>query len=163
MQFLRQEYLNVLPFPSPDLPYPGTEPTSSALARESFTTEPPGKPNSPVLHHTQIFIFFRASGQIAQPGIFGGWGWIGQVRRYRRSSQWEDTRGPALAALKAALCSVVHLLTTDGLRPSEREWCLQNTTGRTVGKWLYERAVLINGKEFMCVCVCKDREGQKPR
>jgi len=34
-----------LPFPSPgDLPDPGTEPTSSALASRSFTTEPTRKP-----------------------------------------------------------------------------------------------------------------------
>ena len=45
MGFLRQEYWNESPFPSPgDLPDPGIEPTSPALAGRFFTTEPPGKP-----------------------------------------------------------------------------------------------------------------------
>ena len=45
MEFSSQEYWSGLPFPPPgDLPNPGTEPTSSALAGGFFTTEPPGKP-----------------------------------------------------------------------------------------------------------------------
>ena len=45
VKFLRQEYWSRLPFPSPeDLPKPGIEPKSPALAGEFFTTEPPGKP-----------------------------------------------------------------------------------------------------------------------
>ena len=44
MGFSRQEYWSGLPFPSPeDLPKPGTEFTSPALAGRFFTTEPPGK------------------------------------------------------------------------------------------------------------------------
>ncbi|XP_059731514.1 dynein regulatory complex protein 8 isoform X1 [Bos taurus] len=40
--FSRQEYWSGLPFPSPgDLPNPGTESTSPALAGGFFTTEPP--------------------------------------------------------------------------------------------------------------------------
>jgi len=40
-----QEYWCGLPFPiAGDLPYLGIEPTSSALAGEFCTTEPPGKP-----------------------------------------------------------------------------------------------------------------------
>ena len=47
MGFLRQEYMNGLPFCSPvDLPGPGTEPASPALAGRFFTTEPPGEPTS---------------------------------------------------------------------------------------------------------------------
>ena len=43
--FPRQEYWSRLPFPSPgDLPNPGIEPASPALAGRFFTTEPPGKP-----------------------------------------------------------------------------------------------------------------------
>ena len=43
--FPRQEYWSGLPFPSPgDLPDPGIEPISPALAGGFFTTEPPGKP-----------------------------------------------------------------------------------------------------------------------
>ena len=45
MGFSRQEYWSELLFPSlGDLPYPGIEPASSALAGEFFTIEPPGKP-----------------------------------------------------------------------------------------------------------------------
>ena len=41
--FLRQENWSGLPFPSPgDLPDPGIEPTSPALAGRFFTTEQPG-------------------------------------------------------------------------------------------------------------------------
>ena len=42
MEFSRQEYWNGLPFPSPgDLPDPGIEPVSLALAGGFFTTAPP--------------------------------------------------------------------------------------------------------------------------
>ena len=45
MEFPRQEYWNRLPFSFPgDLPDPGIELTSPALAGRFFTTEPPGKP-----------------------------------------------------------------------------------------------------------------------
>ena len=45
MGFLRQEYWSGLLFPSPgDLPDPGTELMSPALAGRFFATEPPGKP-----------------------------------------------------------------------------------------------------------------------
>ena len=46
MGFPRQEYWSGLPFPSPgDLPNPGTEPESYAIAGGFFTTEPPEKPS----------------------------------------------------------------------------------------------------------------------
>ena len=42
--FSRQEYWNRFPFLPPEcLPYPGIEPSSSALAGRFFATEPPGK------------------------------------------------------------------------------------------------------------------------
>ena len=45
MGFSRQEYWSGLPFLAPgDLPDPGIEPMSPALAGGFFTTEPPGKP-----------------------------------------------------------------------------------------------------------------------
>ena len=45
MGFPRQEYWSGLPFLSPgDLPDPGIESVSPALAGIFFTTEPPGKP-----------------------------------------------------------------------------------------------------------------------
>ena len=44
MGFSRQGYWSGLPFPSPrDLPNPGMESPSPALAGEFLTTEPPGK------------------------------------------------------------------------------------------------------------------------
>ena len=47
MGFSRQEYWSGLPFlPPGDLPDPGIEPTSPALAGRFFIAEPPGKPNS---------------------------------------------------------------------------------------------------------------------
>ena len=47
MAFPRQEYWNGVPSPSPgDLPEPGIEPASPALAGGLFTTEPPGLPMS---------------------------------------------------------------------------------------------------------------------
>ena len=47
MVFLRQEYWSQLSLPSPgDLPDPGTEPMSPALAGELFTTETSGKPQT---------------------------------------------------------------------------------------------------------------------
>ena len=45
MRISRQKYWSGLPFPPPeDLPDPGIEPESPALAGKFFTTEPPGKP-----------------------------------------------------------------------------------------------------------------------
>jgi len=47
--FSRGEYWNGLPFPSPaDLPVPGIKPMSLAFAGGFFTTEPPGKLNTPI-------------------------------------------------------------------------------------------------------------------
>ena len=45
MGFHRQEYWSGLPFPPPgDLPDPGMEPISPALAGRFLTSKPPGKP-----------------------------------------------------------------------------------------------------------------------
>ena len=47
MGFSRQEYWSGLPFSTPgDLPNPGIELASPALAGRFFTTVPPGKPNN---------------------------------------------------------------------------------------------------------------------
>ena len=47
MRFPRQEYWSGLPFPFlGDLPDPGMEPVSTALADGFFTTEPPRKPDN---------------------------------------------------------------------------------------------------------------------
>ena len=45
IEFYRQKYFSVLPFPTPGgLPDPGIEPTSPMSAGRFFTTEPRGKP-----------------------------------------------------------------------------------------------------------------------
>ena len=45
MGFSRQAYWSGLPFPTPaDLPDPGIEPVSPALAGGFFTADPPGEP-----------------------------------------------------------------------------------------------------------------------
>ena len=49
MGFSRQEYWSGLPIPSPrDLPDPGIESRSPALQADALTSEPPGKPKSPL-------------------------------------------------------------------------------------------------------------------
>ena len=49
MGFSRLEYWHWLPFPAPgDLPNPGIEPMSSALAGGFFTPEPPGRPEKTI-------------------------------------------------------------------------------------------------------------------
>ena len=54
MGFPRQEYWSGLLFPSlEDLPNPGIEPASPALAGGFFTIEPPGKPTLPILPSKQ--------------------------------------------------------------------------------------------------------------
>ena len=46
MRFSRKDYWSGLPCPPPeDLPNPGIEPGSPAFQVDSFTIEPPGKPN----------------------------------------------------------------------------------------------------------------------
>ena len=51
IRFPSQEYCRGLPFPPPgDLPDPGIESPSPALAGRFFTAEPPGKPPSEIKH-----------------------------------------------------------------------------------------------------------------
>ena len=63
MEFSRQKYESGLPFPtSEDLPDPGIEPASPALADGFFTTLPPEKPNFSstnlnLLQRSQILAF----------------------------------------------------------------------------------------------------------
>ena len=55
MGFSRQQYWSGLPFPSPgDLPNPGIEPMSLALADGFFTTEPPRKPQEYIYGYKNI-------------------------------------------------------------------------------------------------------------
>ena len=79
MGFPRQEYWSGLPFPSPeDLPYPGIEPVSPALAGGLFTTEPPEmSPNS-----------FIQSLKVSTQTCCGGPGMSAcQTRRRRREGE----------------------------------------------------------------------------
>ena len=58
MEVFRQEYWSGLPFPTPgDLPDPGIEPGSPALAGRIFTTVPPGNPNTLAIYEGGIIIF----------------------------------------------------------------------------------------------------------
>ena len=74
MGFPRQEYWSGLPLPSPrDLPDPGIEPMSPALAGGFFATEPPGKPEEYSVVHTRIHtnrIFFIHSSVNGHLGYF---------------------------------------------------------------------------------------------
>ena len=48
MEFFMKEYCSELPFASPgDLPDPGIEPASAALASKFYTNEPPRNPHKP--------------------------------------------------------------------------------------------------------------------
>ena len=63
MEFSRQEYWSVLPFPSPGtLPNPGIEPRSPALQATSLPSEPSGKPKIQGKKRkecfTSLFFFF---------------------------------------------------------------------------------------------------------
>ena len=56
--FLRPEYWSTLSFPSPvDFPNPGIEPTSPALARGFFTTDPQEKPSLKLAEIILIYVF----------------------------------------------------------------------------------------------------------
>ena len=62
MELSRQEYWSGWPCPSPgDLPDPGIEPTSPALADRSFITEPPGKTMCQELCHMFYSSFINES------------------------------------------------------------------------------------------------------
>ena len=66
MGFPRQEYWSGLPFPSPgDLPNPGIEPRSPALAGGFFTTEPPGKPPLVTIFLFPSALFFHVTCALA--------------------------------------------------------------------------------------------------
>ena len=74
--FFRQEYWNGLPFPSPwDLPDPGIELVSPALAGGFFTTEPPGKPT--VLLYSAFFHLraFSLNIKYSQAILRYAWNW----------------------------------------------------------------------------------------
>ena len=50
MEFSRQEYWSVLPFPPPgNLPNPGIKARTPALQADSLPSEPPGKPEANII------------------------------------------------------------------------------------------------------------------
>ena len=60
MELSRQEYWSRLPFPSPgDLPNPGIEPASPALAGGFFTPEPQGKDIQIMLFYIKSILIVR--------------------------------------------------------------------------------------------------------
>ena len=66
MGFPRQKYWGGLPFPSPgDLPNPGIEPTSPALAGGFSTTEPPGKPSGKYSSNLTKLTQFKPPGMMS--------------------------------------------------------------------------------------------------
>ena len=61
MEFSRQEYWSGFRFPSPgDLPDPGIEPASSALAGRFFTAEPPGEPLDSLPYIKQNYLYIKS-------------------------------------------------------------------------------------------------------
>ena len=85
MGFSRQEYWSELPFPPPgDLPDPGLEPESPALASRFFTTEPPGKPSVYALW----VVIPKKSYLLEKTLMLGGIG--GRKRRGRQRMRWLD-------------------------------------------------------------------------
>ena len=70
MGFSRQEYWNLLPFPSPgDLPEPGIEPGSPELQGRFFTAEPPGSPKSvcvTIIYDTSLACLGRRNKVVVQ-------------------------------------------------------------------------------------------------
>ena len=69
MVFSRQKYWSGLPFPSPgDLPEPGIEPASPALAGGFSTTEPPGNPKNINEENSKIQMK-KASNPSLTPGL----------------------------------------------------------------------------------------------
>ena len=85
MGFCRQEYWSELPFPPPgDLPDPGFEPESPALASRFFTTEPPGKPSVYALW----VVIPKKSYLLEKTLMLGGIG--GRRRRGRQRMRWLD-------------------------------------------------------------------------
>ena len=76
MGFSRQEHWRGLPFPPPgDLPNPGIEPSSPALAGGFFTTEPHGKPVPYFKRHHLINFsgtFLRAEVVFVPPPLHKG-------------------------------------------------------------------------------------------
>ena len=67
MGFFRQEYLDVLPFPSPgDLPNPGIEPRSPAFEADSLPTEIWGKIHKIMPHYYSLpsFLWLAESSKV---------------------------------------------------------------------------------------------------
>ena len=86
MGFPRQEYCSGLPFPSPgDLPDPGIEPASPALAGGFFPTETPRTPG----HLTQVLI--RLEKLLLVP-LLSGEAWSGPFLPLDSDGDWGGVR-----------------------------------------------------------------------
>ena len=83
IKFSRQEYWSRLPFPSPrDLPDPGIEPTSPALAGGFFTTAKPGKSlwDLEKLNNSPNYMLSR-NGNICVLQQAAHWAWVLNLTR----------------------------------------------------------------------------------
>ena len=95
MGFPRQEYWSGLPFLSlGDLPVPGIEPASPALAGRFFTTEPPGKPLGVLQWSSNAWMNHAVNGKVNQGWRSSKQGLLQQ--QGRRRCMWTITRKRSL-------------------------------------------------------------------
>ena len=119
LEFSQQGYYSGLPFPTPgNLPNPGIEPVSPALAGGFFTTEPPGKPRLSNL-----------------PSIRRGWRWVSSLdlpgTQSPASKQGIQSPGaPPALSFVSTLCT--HILSPHLLMPSVS--CFPHLTWSTQGR-----------------------------
>ena len=99
MRFPKQEYWSGLPFPPPgDLPDPGIELVSPALAGGFFTTEPPGKPSS--TSRWRVKKPSCPSSTLENPLIFGG------KQKQKTSTPRGEAGNYLRLKIQAKVCSV---------------------------------------------------------
>ena len=109
MGFSRQEYWDVLPFPSPeDLPNPGIEPGSPTSQANSWPSELPEKPKGMALlssndsWESSFVILYRSSGDPSAQAGSGPLLWcitvgvrpqaFSRIRKVQSGSRWADGR-----------------------------------------------------------------------
>ena len=121
MGFPRQEHWNGLPFPTlRDLPDPGIEPASPALAGRFFATEPPGKPKKRKLCKRRFLLNTHTIGKIKKSDESNCWErskeveistqrrWAGRLRHLLESSSAELSRPPMCIPQEPAI-SCLHV------------------------------------------------------
>ena len=128
--FSRQEYWGGLLFPPPkDLPNPGTEPASPALAGRSFTSESPVKPHFPAVD--SLFSLLESRVSICLKGLGEEVKGTKDAERLAQEGHpWARTTGP-LWNCKS------RLWLPQGLR-GQRPWLLtrQRSTRHKIGLFL---------------------------